>query len=58
VIRSVALSLNNLAELCREQGRFADAQALFKRALAIVEKARGCEHPDVALSLTCPCRKL
>jgi CHAT domain-containing protein/tetratricopeptide (TPR) repeat protein len=34
------------------QGRYADAEPLYKRALAIVEKARGPDHPDVATPLT------
>ena len=33
------------------QGRYADAEPLFKRSLAIREKALGPNHPDVALSL-------
>ena len=47
----VALSLNNLAELYRTQGRDADAEPLIKRSLAIREKTLGPNHPDVALSL-------
>ena len=34
-----------------EQGRYAEAEPLYKRALAISEKALGPEHPDVASSL-------
>ncbi len=47
----LARSLNNLAELYRVQGRYAEAEPLHKRALAIREKALGPEHPDVAQSL-------
>ena len=32
------------------QGRYADAEPLYKRALAIREKALGPDHPDVAHS--------
>ena len=32
----------------RQQGKYADAEALYKRALAIQEKALGADHPDVA----------
>ena len=32
----------------REQGKYADAEGLYKRALAIQEKALGADHPDVA----------
>ena len=44
----VAQSLNNLAELYQAQGRYAEAEPLYKRALAIREKALGPDHPDVA----------
>ena len=37
--------------LYQAQGRYADAEPLFKRALAISEKALGPDHPDVAVSL-------
>ena len=39
------------AELYRAQGKYADAEPLHKRALAIAETALGPEHPDVAASL-------
>ena len=42
-----APSLNNLAELYASQGRYAEAEPLYKRALAIREKALGPDHPDV-----------
>jgi tetratricopeptide (TPR) repeat protein len=44
-------SLNNLGLLYQNQGRYADAEPLYKRALAIREKAVGPDHSDVALSL-------
>ena len=47
----VAESLNNLAVLYDDQGRYADAEPLYKRSLAIREKALGPDHPDVAQSL-------
>ncbi len=47
----VATSLNNLAALYQAQGRYGDAEPLYKRSLAIREKALGAEHPDVAQSL-------
>ena len=43
-----AISLNNLAVLYRAQGRYAEAEPLYKRALAISKKALGSEHPNVA----------
>jgi tetratricopeptide (TPR) repeat protein len=47
----VAASLNNLAQLYKAQGRYADAEPLFKRSLAISEKTLGPDHPNVAASL-------
>ena len=37
-------SLNNLAALYQAQGSYAQAEPLYKRALAIVEKVLGPEH--------------
>ena len=47
----MAAVLNNLAGLYRTQGQYAQAEPLYKRALAIWEKALGPDHPDVATSL-------
>ena len=47
----LATSLNNLAELYRTQGKYAEAEPLNKRSLAIDERALGPEHPAVATSL-------
>ena len=47
----LAASLNNLALLYDAQGNYAQAEPLYKRSLAIVEKALGPEHPDVATAL-------
>ncbi len=47
----MALSLNFLADIYRAQGQYAQAEPLYKRALAIVEKALGPDHPSVAASL-------
>ncbi len=46
-----ATSLNNLASLYRVQGRYAEAEPLYQRSLAIREKALAAEHPHVADSL-------
>ena len=43
--------LNQRALKLKEQGRYAEAEPLFKRALAIYEKSRGPDHPFVATSL-------
>ncbi len=47
----MATSLNNLAALYQAQARYALAEPLSERSLAIREKALGPEHPDVAQSL-------
>ncbi len=47
----MAASLNNLAGLYQAQGKYAEAEPLYQRSLAIWEKALGPEHPDVATSL-------
>ena len=47
----VGQTLNNLAWLYHTQGRYAEAEPLYQRALAIREKALGPEHPEVAASL-------
>ena len=47
----VATSLNNLASLYYAQGKYAEAEPLYKRALPIDEKALGPDHPHVATSL-------
>jgi tetratricopeptide (TPR) repeat protein len=44
-------SLNNLANLYAEQGKFEQAEPLYQRALAIDEKVYGQDHPEVATDL-------
>jgi hypothetical protein len=44
------MTLNNLAVLCKAQSRYAEAEALYQRALAIFEQTFGPEHPKV---ITC-----
>ncbi len=44
----LALSLDSLALLYKNQGKYAEVEPLYQRALAIAEKALGPEHPDVA----------
>ncbi len=48
---SVATTLNNLAGLYQFQGRYAEAEPLYKRSLEINEKALGPDHPSVATTL-------
>ncbi len=47
----MATSLNNLALLYFAQGKYAEAEPLYKRSLSIAETALGPEHPQVADSL-------
>jgi tetratricopeptide (TPR) repeat protein len=47
----VATGLNNLAELLSATNRLAEAEPLYRRALAITEKSFGPEHPKVATGL-------
>ena len=47
----VAMSLNNLAVLYREQGQYPQAEPLFQRTLEVLEKSLGPEHPNVAATL-------
>ena len=43
--------MNNLANVYLKQGKYADAERLYKRALATQEKALGSDHQDFAQSL-------
>jgi tetratricopeptide (TPR) repeat protein len=45
----VATSLGNLAVLYQAQGRYAEAESVYKRVLTIVEKVIGPRHPIVAI---------
>jgi len=47
----LADSLNNLALMYHTQGDYAKAKPLYKRSLAIWERALGPEHPNLADSL-------
>ena len=46
----VAMTLNNLAVLCKANENYAEAEALYARSLAIFEQALGPQHPKV---ITC-----
>jgi tetratricopeptide (TPR) repeat protein len=46
------VSLNNMARLRQAQGRYAEAEQLLNRALAIAEAGRGRQHPDAAICLS------
>jgi tetratricopeptide (TPR) repeat protein len=44
-------TLDNLGDVFEAQGRYDDAEPLFRRGLAIREKALRPDHPDLADSL-------
>ena len=44
-------SVSNLAELYRAEGRLAEAEPLYKRALEGRERVLGKEHPDTLTSV-------
>ena len=46
-LADVATTLNNLALLYKNLGKYAEAEPLYSRALAIREKALGPDHPEV-----------
>ncbi len=47
----VATTLRNLAALYKAQGKYAEAEPLYKRALAIQEKGLRPDHPNVVTTL-------
>jgi tetratricopeptide (TPR) repeat protein len=47
----VARDLNNLGLLLQATNRLAEAEPMYRRALAIVEASYGPDHPDVAATL-------
>ena len=46
-----AVALNKLGIVVQAQGKYTEAEGLYKRALAIREKALGASHPDVGQTL-------
>jgi len=50
--QDLARSLNNLAQVHHDQGRYDEAKPLYVQALEIRRKALGEDHPDFAASLT------
>ena len=52
MIRMIPVILNNLAGLLKAEGKYAEAEPLYRRALGIDEKALGSEHPYTALDLS------
>ena len=48
----IAVNTNNLAALLHARGAHAEAERLYRRALAIKERLLGPEHHDVAMTLS------
>jgi tetratricopeptide (TPR) repeat protein len=46
-----AVALNKLGIVFSAQGKYTDAEGLYKRALVIRERALGANHPDIGQSL-------
>lgn len=46
----VATILNNLGFIHHKQGQYAQAEPLYKRALAICEKSLGIDHPTARIT--------
>lgn len=47
----LASTLNRLAQVYHDQGKYTQAEPLYRRSLTLVEKALGSSHPDVAANL-------
>jgi hypothetical protein len=43
----VAMTLNNLAVLSKSRGRYVEAEAMYRRAIAIFEQLLDASHPKV-----------
>ena len=41
------MSLNNLAMLYKSEGKYSEAERLYRRALSIFERSLGPDHPHV-----------
>ena len=50
--KDYAGALNNLAQVYADMGRDAEAEPLYKQALAVMEKAVGLESVDIAIDST------
>ncbi|MCI5121998.1 MAG: tetratricopeptide repeat protein, partial [Candidatus Electrothrix sp. AUS4] len=48
---AIAVTQKNLAEFYRRQGRYDEAEPLYKNSLQIFERAFGKDHPDRAITL-------
>ncbi|MBT6892512.1 MAG: tetratricopeptide repeat protein, partial [Gammaproteobacteria bacterium] len=46
-----AFALNSLAQIYNSKGHYADAEPLYRRGLAILEKVFGPNHPSTGMAL-------
>ncbi len=51
ISRHLVIALTRIARLYQEQGRYAEAEPLYVRALAIAKKQLGSNHSDIAASM-------
>ena len=49
--RDVGAALNNLAQIYGSQGKDGEAEPLFKRSIAILEKTAGLDSPEIASAI-------
>ena len=47
----LARTLNNLGGIYETQGRYSEAESVYRRSLGIAEKVLGSDHPDVGTAL-------
>ena len=49
---SLLMSMNNLAEVLRHQGKYEQAEEMRRQALGLRETVLGKEHPDTLMSMS------
>src|SRR5216117_1368107 len=51
--QALALAMHNRANLLRDHGKLAQAETLYRKALALRKRSLGLDHPDVAQIMNC-----
>jgi hypothetical protein len=49
---TLTTSMNNLAAVLGDQGKYEEAERMLRQALAAREKVPGAEHPDALMSMS------
>src|SRR6185369_15991015 len=49
----LALAMHNRANQLRDHGKLAQAEAFYRKALALRKRSLGLDHPDVAQTMNC-----